>query len=100
VAIATRAYPRWHDSFTHLRRRHNRINAHPRPPTFAELVAVGQGIAGTPATVTAFLREQLMATGSNYLVGQFAFGDLTPAEALHSIALFGREVMPALAKLG
>src|SRR4051812_366844 len=33
LSIARRAYPRWHESFTHLRRRHNRVNSHPRPPT-------------------------------------------------------------------
>ena len=59
LSIARRAYPRWHESFTHLRRRHNRVNSHPRPPTFDELASVGQGVAGTPATVTAFLREQI-----------------------------------------
>jgi len=96
LAIARRAYPRWHESFTHLRRKHNRINAHPRPPTWDELTAVGQGIAGTPATVTAFLREQIAQTGTNYVVGQFAFGDVSLDEALHSIALFARHVMPAL----
>ena len=96
LAIARRAYPRWHDSFTHLHRLHNRINAHPRPPTFDELAEVGQGVAGAPATVAAFLREQIAATGSNYCVGQFAFGDLSLAETLRSIALFAREVMPEL----
>src|SRR5262249_24470424 len=94
LAIARRAYPRWHESFTHLRRKHNRINAHPRPPTWDELTVVGQGVAGTPATVTAFLREQIAQTGTNYVVGQFAFGDVSLAEALHSIELVARHVMP------
>jgi len=97
LTIARRAYPRWHESFTHLRRRHNRINAHPRPPTFDELTAVGQGVAGTPATVTAFLREQIRISGSNYVVGQYAFGDLTLDEVLRSIELFAHHVMPQLA---
>ena len=97
LAIARRAYPKWHASFTHLRRRHNRVNAHPRPPTFDELVEVGQGIAGAPDHVVEVLSGQLAATGSNYLVGQFAFGDITLAEALGSIELFAKEVMPALA---
>ena len=43
------------------------------------------------------MREQIEVTGSNYLVGQFAFGDLSPAEALGSIELFARAVMPELA---
>jgi alkanesulfonate monooxygenase SsuD/methylene tetrahydromethanopterin reductase-like flavin-dependent oxidoreductase (luciferase family) len=99
LALARRAYPRWHASFTHLRRRHNRVNAHPRPPTFDELVTVGQGVAGAPATVTAWLRAQIAATGNNYVVGQFVFGDLTLAEALGSIELFARACMPELAGL-
>ena len=100
IAIARRAYPRWHASFTHLRRKHKGINAHPRPPTFEALAEVGQGIAGAPGAVAASLREQIAASGSNYLLGQFVFGDLTRAEALASIELFAREVMPALAAGG
>lgn len=96
LAIARRAYPRWHASFTHLRRRHKGVNAHPRPPTFDALADVGQGVAGAPAAVATRLREQIAASGCNYLLGQFAFGDLTRAEALASIELFAREVMPAL----
>ena len=99
VAIARRAYPHWHASFTHLRRTHNRINLHPRPPTYDELTQNGQGIAGSPATVTAFLSKQLVDTGSTYLVGQFAFGDLSLDETLASLALFVGEVMPALRQL-
>jgi alkanesulfonate monooxygenase SsuD/methylene tetrahydromethanopterin reductase-like flavin-dependent oxidoreductase (luciferase family) len=98
LAIARRAYPRWHDSFTHLQRAHNRVNQHPRPPTFDGITEVGQGIAGTPASVAAFLRRQIGETGSNYVVGQFAFGDLTLAETLASVELFAGEVMPALAQ--
>ena len=96
LALARRAYPRWHASFTHLHRRHNYTASHPRPPDFDGIAEVGQGVAGSPRTVLAFLREQLAATGSNYCVGQFAFGDLTLAETQRSIALFAREVMPAL----
>jgi alkanesulfonate monooxygenase SsuD/methylene tetrahydromethanopterin reductase-like flavin-dependent oxidoreductase (luciferase family) len=97
LAIARRAYPRWHDCFTHLRRKTNRINAHPRPPTFDELAEVGQGIAGAPDKVIAELKRQIAETGTNYLVGQFVFGDLTLAEALSSIELFAKHVMPQLA---
>ena len=97
LALARRAYPKWHESFTHLHRLHGRLNAHPRPPSFDGLADVGQGIAGSPATVAAFLRAQLGGTGSNYCVGQFAFGDLTLAETLQSIELFARHVMPELA---
>jgi hypothetical protein len=56
----------------------------------------GQGIAGSPVTVAEFLSSQLSATGCNYVVGQFAFGDLTPEESLQSIGLFAGAVVPLL----
>ena len=99
-ALARRAYPMWHESFNYLFRRHGRtVPSHARPPDFDTLQQVGQGVAGTPDTVTAFLREQHRATGANYCVGQFAFGDLTLPETMASLALFVRHVMPALKDL-
>jgi alkanesulfonate monooxygenase SsuD/methylene tetrahydromethanopterin reductase-like flavin-dependent oxidoreductase (luciferase family) len=96
LRLARRAYPSWHRSFTHLPRLLGRMQTHPRPPQWDALVAVGQGIAGSPKTVTEFLQAQLAETGCNYVVGQFAFGDLTLADCLQSIRLFADEVMPAL----
>jgi alkanesulfonate monooxygenase SsuD/methylene tetrahydromethanopterin reductase-like flavin-dependent oxidoreductase (luciferase family) len=95
-ALARRAYPIWHDSFTYLFRLRRRSQNHPRPSDFDALMERGQGIAGSPATVTEFLRRQLAETQCNYVVGQFAFGDLVGPECLGSIDLFVREVVPAL----
>src|SRR5256885_5475451 len=95
-ALASRAYPVWHASFTHLFRRHGRAQSHPRPPTFDLVMERGQGIAGSPVTVAEFLSSQLSATGCNYVVGQFAFGDLMLDETLQSIGLFTGEVLPLL----
>jgi alkanesulfonate monooxygenase SsuD/methylene tetrahydromethanopterin reductase-like flavin-dependent oxidoreductase (luciferase family) len=94
--LARRAYPKWHASFTYLFRLHGRSQMHPRPPDFDALMERGQGVAGSPATVTNFLRTQLDETGCNYVVGQFAFGDLSSEETLRSVALFASDVMPAL----
>src|SRR5262249_5174833 len=96
MALARRAYLVWHASFTHLFRRHQRPQSHPRPATFDLVVERGQGIAGAPATVAEFLTRQLEETRCNYVVGQLAFGDLTRAESLRSIALFADQVMPRL----
>jgi alkanesulfonate monooxygenase SsuD/methylene tetrahydromethanopterin reductase-like flavin-dependent oxidoreductase (luciferase family) len=96
MALARRAYFVWHASFTYLFRRHDRPQSHPRPANFDLVVERGQGIAGSPRTVAEFLSTQLDETRCNYLVGQFAFGDLTRAEALRSIGLFADEVMPQL----
>jgi alkanesulfonate monooxygenase SsuD/methylene tetrahydromethanopterin reductase-like flavin-dependent oxidoreductase (luciferase family) len=95
-ALASRAYLVWHASFTHLARRHGLTQAHPRPATFDLVAARGQGIAGSPATVAEFLSAQLRETRCNYVVGQFAFGDLSLRECLQSIDLFVNEVMPRL----
>jgi alkanesulfonate monooxygenase SsuD/methylene tetrahydromethanopterin reductase-like flavin-dependent oxidoreductase (luciferase family) len=94
--IAGRAYPHWHRGFTHLFRSLGRMQRHPRPETFEQLHQQGKGIAGSPATVAAFLREQLTLSQCNYCVGQFAFGDLSLSELETSISLFARDVMPAL----
>jgi alkanesulfonate monooxygenase SsuD/methylene tetrahydromethanopterin reductase-like flavin-dependent oxidoreductase (luciferase family) len=94
--LARRAYLPWHNSFTHLPRLRGRAQTHPRPPQWDALVDVGQGIAGSPKTVTAFLQAQLAETQCNYVVGQFAFGDLTLDECQRSIKLFADAVMPVL----
>jgi len=94
--LARRAYTVWYDAFTLLSRQRGRRQTHPRPAEFDGIIECGQGIAGSPATVRNFLASQLEETGCNYVVGQFAFGDLTRDECLHSIGLFADQVMPAL----
>jgi alkanesulfonate monooxygenase SsuD/methylene tetrahydromethanopterin reductase-like flavin-dependent oxidoreductase (luciferase family) len=96
MRLASRAYRPWFDSFIYLSRLRGRAQTHPRPEEFEPLMERGQGVAGSPATVRKLLGEQLTETGCNYVVGQFAFGDMTLDETLHSIELFTREVMPAL----
>jgi alkanesulfonate monooxygenase SsuD/methylene tetrahydromethanopterin reductase-like flavin-dependent oxidoreductase (luciferase family) len=95
-AIARRAYPLWHRSFTHLGRTLGSTARHPRPDSWDALHRQGKGVAGSPATVSQFCLEQMQVSGCNYLVGQFAFGDQTLDEIERSVALFGREVMPTL----
>jgi alkanesulfonate monooxygenase SsuD/methylene tetrahydromethanopterin reductase-like flavin-dependent oxidoreductase (luciferase family) len=99
LRIARRAYPRWRESFRWLFQRHG---AEPRigpiyPTTFDELMAIDNGIAGSPAKVREFVAAEIAATGANYLLSWFAFGDMTLAESLRSIELFARDVMPAFA---
>jgi alkanesulfonate monooxygenase SsuD/methylene tetrahydromethanopterin reductase-like flavin-dependent oxidoreductase (luciferase family) len=95
--IARRAYPKWHQSFYHLYVLRGGAPAHQRPPDLDGLMRIGQGIAGSPATVAAFLEAQVKETKANYLVGQFAFGDISLAESLQSLELFTAYVMPVLA---
>ncbi|HEY5064135.1 MAG TPA: LLM class flavin-dependent oxidoreductase [Xanthobacteraceae bacterium] len=99
MRLASRAYRPWFDSFIHLSRLRGRAQTHPRPEEFEPLMERGQGIAGSPATVRKLLAAQIAETGCNYVVGQFAFGDMTRDEALRSIELFARDVMPALREI-
>jgi alkanesulfonate monooxygenase SsuD/methylene tetrahydromethanopterin reductase-like flavin-dependent oxidoreductase (luciferase family) len=97
LAIARRAYPRWRGSFRWLFARHG---TEPRvigiyPPTFDELVALNNGVAGSPDTVRRFIAAEIEANKCNYFVPQMVFGDMTLKESLHSIELFSKEVMPA-----
>jgi alkanesulfonate monooxygenase SsuD/methylene tetrahydromethanopterin reductase-like flavin-dependent oxidoreductase (luciferase family) len=93
---ARRAYRRWHRSFTHLFRLAGTNPAHPRPAEFDRLAAAGQGVAGGVETVARFVEAQCAESGADYLVGQFAFGDLTLAESVCSVELFSRHIMPRL----
>jgi alkanesulfonate monooxygenase SsuD/methylene tetrahydromethanopterin reductase-like flavin-dependent oxidoreductase (luciferase family) len=97
LAIARRTYPRWRESFFWLFKRHGSA---PRtaafyPEDFDDLQALGTAIAGSPQTVRDFIKADIAATGGNYFVPWLAFGDMTLAEALHSVDLFANEVMPA-----
>ena len=100
VDIARRAYPKWHRSFNYLfHLRGGKGPVHQRPADLETLVKIGQGIAGNSETVTEFLKAQMTESGANYVVGQFAFGDLSLAETLRSLELFTRRVMPELRNL-
>ena len=99
LAIARRAYPRWRRNFFWLFERHGaapRVAGH-YPPTFDELAALQLGVAGSPATVRAFIEAEIEVSAPNYFVPWLAFGDMTLDETLHSVDLLAREVIPAFA---
>ena len=97
-ALAARAYPIWHASFFELFHRYGQKPVQTTwAPSFAEMQASGLAFAGAPATVAKALRAQLELVDANYLVGQFVFGDMSLAESLKSVTLFGEQVMSELA---
>jgi len=96
LTIARRAYPMWHNHFYFLFYLVGDKPAHPRPVEFDKMMEIGQAVAGSPETVRKFLQAQLEESAANYLVGQFAFGDLTLEESLRTVELFKNEVMPKL----
>jgi alkanesulfonate monooxygenase SsuD/methylene tetrahydromethanopterin reductase-like flavin-dependent oxidoreductase (luciferase family) len=97
MTTARRAYLRWRTSFCALHDMHGTPPASPlNVESFDKLIEQGQAIAGSPETVRAFLAAQIADSGSNYMVGQLCFGDLTLEEMLRSVELFAAHVMPAL----
>src|SRR2546426_11276964 len=53
----------------------------------------GVALAGAPAAVREYM-DEYVATGANYFVCSFQWGDLTHEHAMRSIELFATEVMP------
>jgi alkanesulfonate monooxygenase SsuD/methylene tetrahydromethanopterin reductase-like flavin-dependent oxidoreductase (luciferase family) len=97
MTIARRAYLRWRSSFTHLSEMNGTVPDSPlNVDNFEALIGQGQAIAGSPETVRAFLAAQIADSGTNYVVGQFCFGDLKLDEMLRSVELFAASVMPDL----
>lgn len=98
LAIARRAYTKWLDSFLWLFKLHGKAPQHWEQSRTFDILrdAEERGVAGSPRTVIEWLSAHIEATGTNYIVGQHQFGDMTLAETLSSIELYAREVMPEL----
>ena len=95
--LAARAYKVWHKNFHYLYHLHGRSPVWgERPDQFQIVVDELRGVAGSPDTVRRFIDARMEEAGADYMVGQFVFGDMTRAESLRSIEMFGAQVMPAL----
>lgn len=97
--IARASYSRWREAMEFIWQRSGAAFALTAiyPDDFAALEAVGHGVAGSPATVRDYMMRLKAETGVNTVLCQMAFGDMTFDQAARSIALFGREVIPAFA---
>jgi len=95
MAIGRRAYAPWRAALEYLWLRSNvpLAIAGAFPPTFDELVAIGNGIAGAPDTVREAVRNLVAAGELTYLACHLAFGDMTRAEMCRSAELFGSHVI-------
>jgi alkanesulfonate monooxygenase SsuD/methylene tetrahydromethanopterin reductase-like flavin-dependent oxidoreductase (luciferase family) len=97
LRVARPAYARWYDNLTKLWRQFNTV-----PLRFAETldraIEIDTAVVGSPATVRAEVERHLAASGCNYFVGRFAYGNLAADAALRSLELFAREVMPHFAR--
>ena len=65
--------------------------------TIGSLILEADGaIVGAPQTVRDSVNDAMAASGCDYLVGRFAFGDLTYEDTARSLDMFVTEVMPGL----
>ena len=97
LAIARPAYRKWHANFHTLWNKHGILPVGARyGAEFDSQAAEGRAVAGSVETVVRTLKARADATGVNYLVGRFAFGDMALEHVLRTVELFHRHVMPAL----
>jgi alkanesulfonate monooxygenase SsuD/methylene tetrahydromethanopterin reductase-like flavin-dependent oxidoreductase (luciferase family) len=97
LEVGRRAYRRWWASFMALWLKHGIPPTNVSyPPEIDGQMADGRAIATTPQKALELLRAQMAESGANYLVGRFAFGDLSLSESTRSLELFQRHVMPGL----
>ena len=98
LEVARRGYDKWRASFLKLWIKHVIMPAMHAvfPEKFETAQEQGRAVAGTPDQVRDFLLREVKAGGLNYLLCRFAFGDITGDEALHSVNLFVKHVMPDL----
>ena len=97
--VARPSYARWRDSFLALWRKHDVFPpnvAALAPETLEEAETLGRAVIGTPDRVRQMLARQIAESGVNYVLCRFAFGDMSREQAMRSVRLFTREVMPAL----
>lgn len=97
--IANAAYPRWRAAMEYIWKRSGAPFTLKEiyPEDYESLERIGHGIAGSPATVRDYIARLKDETGVNTVLCQMVFGDMRFEEAQRSIALFGREVIPAFA---
>jgi alkanesulfonate monooxygenase SsuD/methylene tetrahydromethanopterin reductase-like flavin-dependent oxidoreductase (luciferase family) len=96
MASAERAFRPWLEHLKHLWV----ARGVPFPPivpadSFAAWHRKRGAFAGTPEGARQYVASQIEEAGVNYLAADFAFGDMTFAEASRSAELFAKEVIPA-----
>ena len=93
-AIARAVHPRWAASFVKLWADHGNT-AHAQRVNLDAALRHETILAGSPARVHDQVARLIEATGVNYVIGCFAWGDLTLVQSLRSLRLFAEQVMPA-----
>lgn len=91
---ARQAYAIWFNSNAELFRRYNTMPLH-FPSTYDEAAQREMMVVGSPEKVCKMLERITHETGTNYVIGRFAFGDIPVDRVLRSVDLFVKEVVPS-----
>ncbi len=93
--VGLAAYAKFAGHMHHLTRKLGRPDSQRTEPYAPDSVL--PLVAGTPRTVLEQLQGLVHATGINYLLCVFSFGDMAPEHAMRSLRLFAEEIGPKLA---
>jgi alkanesulfonate monooxygenase SsuD/methylene tetrahydromethanopterin reductase-like flavin-dependent oxidoreductase (luciferase family) len=93
---ARAGYAAWFENYTYLWSLHGNTARHEHKADLEQAVADRRVLVGAPATVRALVQECVDATGVNYFVPSFTWGNLTTEQVLRSLDLFARDIMPAV----
>jgi alkanesulfonate monooxygenase SsuD/methylene tetrahydromethanopterin reductase-like flavin-dependent oxidoreductase (luciferase family) len=95
LRVAERAYAPWLRHMELLWTRHGMKLPLGLPAQIGPLLQTGAAFAGTAAGFRRFVDEQVSATGANYFVCDVAFGDVSLKEAMRTVDILARDVMPS-----
>ena len=100
VSVAKRAYTPWLKHMELLWTLHGMKLPLGLPPEIEPLLQSGAAFAGTAPGLRKFVDAQTKSTGANYFVCDVAFGDVSLQEAMRTVDLLAREVIPFFKEMG
>jgi alkanesulfonate monooxygenase SsuD/methylene tetrahydromethanopterin reductase-like flavin-dependent oxidoreductase (luciferase family) len=95
--VMARAYRPWRRHMELLWLQHGHKFPLALPHEVEPLLAGGGAYAGTAAGAARYIAEQIKTSTANYFICHISFGDMTLVEAMRTVEILGREVMPVFA---
>jgi alkanesulfonate monooxygenase SsuD/methylene tetrahydromethanopterin reductase-like flavin-dependent oxidoreductase (luciferase family) len=92
--LAAPAYARWFKTFTFLSRMGNLSPPPNLPKSLEQAFDEGFCLVGSPSTVRATLKSQVVEAGATYVMCQLAFGDLPFAASFQTISAMRSTIIP------
>lgn len=97
LRTAERAYRRWRTHMEILWVQHGTKLPLALPQEIGPLLTAGAAFAGTASGARRFVAEQIEQSSASYFICDITFGDISLEEAMRTVDLLGREVLPSFA---